>query len=722
MYGDALLAPLTGYIAQKEALGAPPTLIPNANLITNIVVQGEWLSLLPKHIAATTETIANASPGASAINDLHSISLLTAFLQNKVKAEAGQRLNEVTAKLPDTVRMVLERKLFGFSSDDPENRTLIDHLVRHEVGITSSFAADAMVTRFTADLWKLAQDGGLRLSESNLTKTLMACAMQKYYDEDLDGPGYNQRLFTDPAAQDAGAGSGGIRFDMAHVTDSFAAALAAAQALNLAAAKGYGLYFKSFLAQSTFTSAERSQIATAGALGLNMMEPAASAPNPATTNTITGDRANADMDPNTAGLQPGMDALGNWVTDANSPEPNRVDILFDSNANDSILADGGDDRVLANWLGDDVIDAGAGRDDVYGGVGNDVISGDTGPDILDGWTGNDQIFADGQVSIATAFANGNSQAGNTAPGDWLAGGAGDDDILGDAGWVAISFAWTVEDTPTARGFKPTVGPQYPTDGAADVIYGGLGNDHAWGGIGNDVLFGEGGNDWLYGEGGHDVWMGGANYDTLDGGDGLDYLNGGAGNDVLYGEAGDDTLDGGGGTYDQLRGGSGNNTFKATALTNDLYGDAGNDTYLLTVSTSSTIYDGQGIHNCIFGTGVVNGAQQLRSAMNSDTLEFGAGITTSSVALVLYAADLVVHLSNSGDQVVLVNWNTTASVSTIRFSNGATWNRAQMQSNITSNVGRQWRRQHQWRAEQRLPRRWRRQRSLCGHGRRRHVGG
>jgi hypothetical protein len=93
LYSDALLAPLTGYIAQKEALGAPPTLIPNANLITNIVVQGEWLSLLPKHIAATTETIANTSPGASAINDLHSISLLTAFLQSKVTAEAGQRLN-----------------------------------------------------------------------------------------------------------------------------------------------------------------------------------------------------------------------------------------------------------------------------------------------------------------------------------------------------------------------------------------------------------------------------------------------------------------------------------------------------------------------------------------------------------------------------------------------------------------------------------------------------
>jgi len=84
------------------------------------------------------------------------------------------------------------------------------------------------------------------------------------------------------------------------------------------------------------------------------------------------------MDPHTAGVQPGMDALGNWVTDANSPEPNRADILYDGNANDSIVAGGGDDRVLANGLGDDVIDAGAGRDDVYGDVDNDT-TGSRGP-------------------------------------------------------------------------------------------------------------------------------------------------------------------------------------------------------------------------------------------------------------------------------------------------------------------------------------------------------
>ncbi len=986
-YSAVALAPLAEYIQTRGPGGD----IPRASLVSTVRVDGEFLGNGPisgigyKAIGSSAPTVLTHGPYSSPSTDMHSQALLTAFLASDLTASTGgdpqqtHSFSEVTKKLHDLLPMLFSRALFTHSTAPGTNAqaNFLDHLVRHEIGIAGSFAADAMVTRFTADLWKLAQDGGLTLSEPNLTKTLMAFAMQKYYDEDLNGPSYNQHLFTELAAPGVGAGSGGIRFDMAHVTDNFAVALSAGQALNLADAKGYGLYFKSFLAQATFSSAERSQIttalpqlrdwyvqagasgmtatdnlgrnafmlggtgqdtltgatgadllvgnagddvlqggpgndtllggtgtdtytyisgqgrdtitdnggagsivvdgivltggpqlgdasvhrstdgkhiyvqvdaktllidgnlivndytqvATAGALGLNMTGPAAAPQNPTTTSTITGDLTPVDIDPNTAGVQSQTDALGNIITNPNVPEPNRVDILFDSNANDSILAGGGDDRVLANGLGDDVIDAGAGRDDVYGGVGNDVISGGTGADILDGWTGNDLLFADGQVSIATAFANGNSQTGTALQGDWLAGGAGDDtlvgstskdvltggggadllfggagddDLIGDADWVAANFNWTVEDRPDDRFFSPVTGTQFPLDDGADVIYCGLGNDHAWGGIGNDVLFGEGGNDWLYGEGGNDVLMGGANNDTLDGGDGLDYLNGGAGNDVLYGEAGDDTLDGGGGTYDQLRGGSGNNTFKAAALTNDLYGGAGNDTYLLTAGTSSNIFDGQGINNYIFGTGVVNGAQQLSSAMNSDTLElnfgsgtalrlvdsgytagtglnvqallgggvfefsngqsiasktmlsysiaiagstgndsvlgtlggdritggtgadtlrgaagadsldggagddlykfeihdgqdritdiqgvntleFGVGITTSSIALVSHAADLLVHISNSGDQVVLVNWNTTASVSTIRFASGATWNRAQMQSSITSNA-------------------------------------
>ena len=260
LYSDTLLAPLTNYIAQKEAFGASSTLIPNASLITNIAVQGEFLSALPKHIATTVESIANTSPGASATNDLHSMALLSAFLQSTNTAATGQRLNEVTVKLPDLVRMMFDAKLFGFDSDDRRNRTLVDHLVRHEAGIQGAFTPDAMVTRFTRDLWQIAQDGGLTLSEANLSKTLMAFAMQKYYEETDTSPGYNQQLFTDLAAAGVGAGSGGIRFDMADVADQFRIAFQNNQTLDLNQAKGFAQYFKNYLKQSTFSDGERSQI------------------------------------------------------------------------------------------------------------------------------------------------------------------------------------------------------------------------------------------------------------------------------------------------------------------------------------------------------------------------------------------------------------------------------------------------------------------------------
>lgn len=77
-----------------------------------------------------------------------------------------------------------------------------------------------MAARFTADLWNLAQDGGLTLTEAKLSQTLMAFAMQKYYEEKNPNPGYNQQLFTDLAAPGVGADSGGIRFDMADVAES----------------------------------------------------------------------------------------------------------------------------------------------------------------------------------------------------------------------------------------------------------------------------------------------------------------------------------------------------------------------------------------------------------------------------------------------------------------------------------------------------------------------
>ena len=118
---------------------------------------------------------------------LHAQSLLTAFLQSKQTADVGKALNDVTFKLTDLLKMIFDKNLYSFDTDDGEENFL-ERLVKHEAGVGTALPADAMVTRFTADLWKLAQEGGLTMNDGhidtslkNVSKALTALAMQMYY-------------------------------------------------------------------------------------------------------------------------------------------------------------------------------------------------------------------------------------------------------------------------------------------------------------------------------------------------------------------------------------------------------------------------------------------------------------------------------------------------------------------------------------------------------------
>jgi Ca2+-binding RTX toxin-like protein len=220
--------------------------------------------------------------------------------------------------------------------------------------------------------------------------------------------------------------------------------------------------------------------------------------------------------------------LGNKVRATHDPRYFDCD-LYDSTGNDHII--GSDtsnstdpnDFIYAYRGGADIIEAGTGRDKVYAFAGDDVVMGGGDGDIMWGGLGNDRIYADTQMSVAAAIVAGNVDgSGLNLQGDWLAGGegndtligstardvltggngtdlliagAGDDDILGDSDWVASSFDWTVTQTPTAhRSFSPVEDLSNPGTGAADVIYAGEGNDHVIAEFGNDVIFGEGGDD------------------------------------------------------------------------------------------------------------------------------------------------------------------------------------------------------------------------------------
>lgn len=131
--------------------------------------------------------------------------------------------------------------------------------------------------------------------------------------------------------------------------------------------------------------------------------------------------------------------------------------------------------------------------------------------------------------------------------DVLRGGAGDDEIHGNAG--------------------------------NDVLNGGTGDDALYGDQGNDNISGDDGNDQMYGGTGNDSLLGGNGHDELNGGDGQDYLAGGAGNDQLNGGAGVDKIVGGSGS-DTIDGGAGNDNLWG----GDWSADGSQDTFVFNSGT------------------------------------------------------------------------------------------------------------------------------------------
>lgn len=421
----------------------------------------------------------------------------------------------------------------------------------------------------------------------------------------------------------------------------------------------------------------------AGELGLNMTGPVADA-NPTTALDIVGDYKPMEY---TATLNAGdptdsswrilsavvdstdangaataytytfniVDTLGNLIQDTSKPDATRADTLYDSTGNDHIISGGGDDTISAYRGGDDVIEAGAGQDYVFAGEGNDVIIGGAGSDALDGFAGNDRIYADTQISVASAIAMGNPSTGSGqatgsglrgdalsgdsgddtligsngndvlsggAGADLLIGGAGIDYIFGDTDWAAGPAGdWSASPaglTGGAGGIAPWIGNN------SDVIYAGAGDDHVWGELGNDVIFGEGGADELVGNSGNDIILGGGNNDIIYGdlaesanfaaAPGNDYLDGGAEDDVIYGNEGDDIL----------VGGTGDDT---------LVGGTGKDTYIYNRGDGTDwIYDTKGENNI---------------------LRFGAGTSSSDVHLEL--GSLKLNLGN-GDEIHIANFD------------------------------------------------------------------
>jgi Ca2+-binding RTX toxin-like protein len=200
-----------------------------------------------------------------------------------------------------------------------------------------------MVTRFTSDLWKLAQDGGLTLTDgnsglfssatNNISKALTAFAMQKYYEETPTSAGYKKELFEQI--------TGGIQFDMANVSKTFAAAFAANEKLDLKDAKGFELYFKNYLASPSFTGSERQLI-----------------------ESVLPYMRDWYVQAGTSGL-------------ATTDDKNRGAFMLGGNGSDALVGGSVADLLVGN-AGDDVLMGGKGNDTLLGGTGNDSYVFQTG--------------------------------------------------------------------------------------------------------------------------------------------------------------------------------------------------------------------------------------------------------------------------------------------------------------------------------------------------------
>ncbi len=127
-----------------------------------------------------------------------------------------------------------------------------------------------------------------------------------------------------------------------------------------------------------------------------------------------------------------------------------------------------------------------------------------------------------------------------------------------------------------------IAPLTGSDGAADLLFGGDGNDTLSGLAGDDTLNGGEGNDSLVGGSEDDVLYG-------DGGlaDGNDTLSGGSGDDALYGEANNDSLIGGA-QDDFLSGGDNDDTLNGGSQADTLSGGLGVDR--LTGGTQTDVFD------------------------------------------------------------------------------------------------------------------------------------
>lgn len=536
--------------------------------VTNYFVEGEALQpvrAITPNIVGNEFVFSTGNTNATLIQ-LHSMALMTAM-------QASSTFRDVVGKLPSLVSLMANDSLFAAGITDETKDDFKSKILRHQFGVEDSINPDKMLTRFASDMNKLAHDGGLTLQDglgseisnsstspiSNVSKALMAFAMQMYYEDTANAKDPNKHLFTSVTS--------GVTFDMADVSEKINEAFVQANPRNLNDAKGYQ-YFHQYIngANSPFSEEERKLI-----------------------NSLIPQMRDWYVQAGTAGMN---------ATDTHNRHAFMLggltdDTLTGGNKSDLLVGNAGID-TLSGSDGDDVILGGADQDTLHGDAGNDILLGGSEVDILDGGEGNDQLKGgdgvdvyqfndafgtdvitdsdgDGFIAInnnplnnaeykfkdiykneATGYTITKVNGGNALVISKLDETGTPNRIIvndwSEANNVSINLTGSAlaapESDPAFTGdFKKKINAN--EEGESDDTFafdenGNYQKDGAEGGA-LDLITGTGDNNTIKGLGGDDALTGKGGDDYIDGGTGNDVLQGGLGKDTLIGGSGHDSI-------------------------------------------------------------------------------------------------------------------------------------------------------------------------------------
>jgi len=487
--------------------------------VVSYAIKGEILELLdylllPRIEASRTPKLVGAAPDLSG-GDKHSIDLLAAVL-------LSTSFETVATALPDVLPLLFDHGLYGPIALGLRQNLLVK-LLRGEVGVydevtgVQKIAPTELLTKFTADLNKLAYSDEGMAAQGGIRKALIVAAMEYYYFKDAASA---TALFT--------VDGNGIHFNYSDVGEHNAP-----------------LKSPDFMDRAIKACFDSN---TSDLLSIGMLQ-----------------------DQTSWHIQSGA---GGMVWNGG---PDAVCDVAVGGVQADVLSGGGGADLLIGGEGDDTLNGGAGTDMLAGGAGNDTyqFTGAFRSDTIVDSDGLGRIQVDGSILQGGKKVEGldgvwrNQEQGYTFT---LAGSGADRSLLItkdnalDAirikGWQDGQLGLTMDGVPAPplvvqHTYLGDQRPEIKVDVHGDLYYdwsstswasdgsltGGLAEENS-----PDVIVGTLGSDRISGLGGKDVLQGWLGDDEIDGGGGDDLIAGGPGRDLIHGGVGNDVIMGAGNFY------------------------------------------------------------------------------------------------------------------------------------------------------------------------------